>query len=147
MAIQTSGLSQIALRVTDLARAQQVYTDVPDFQTVLKAEGLVLVNGARHTHRSAWRRCPDAARRPFQSVPGRAGPSGLAVSDAAALEGLRSRLDAAGVRNIGIAKDDLTGGAYISFYDPAGIAWELYAMPSTQTESRCSLLTTPPAQL
>ncbi len=54
----------------------------------------------------------------------------LAVADASSLEGLKSQLDAAGVPNNGVETDALTGGTYITFYDPDGIAWELYAMPS-----------------
>jgi len=38
-------------------------------------------------------------------------------------------LDAGGVRNNGVQDDTLTGARYIAFYDPDGIAWELYAMP------------------
>jgi len=33
------------------------------------------------------------------------------------------------VPNHGIERDPATGANYISFYDPDGIAWELYAMP------------------
>ena len=40
-------------------------------------------------------------------------------------------LDAAGVRNNGVQDDTLTGARYIAFYDPDGIAWELYAMPAS----------------
>ena len=53
----------------------------------------------------------------------------LGVS-ATALESLKAGLDAAHVRNNGIEQDDLTGASYIAFYDPDGIAWELYAMPA-----------------
>jgi hypothetical protein len=31
--------------------------------------------------------------------------------------------------NHGIEQDSGSGANYISFYDPDGIAWELYAMP------------------
>ena len=54
----------------------------------------------------------------------------LGVADKAALSGLESQLDKAGVRNNGVEHDDLTGADYVSFYDPDGIAWELYAMPA-----------------
>jgi catechol 2,3-dioxygenase-like lactoylglutathione lyase family enzyme len=53
----------------------------------------------------------------------------LAIADAGELEGLREQLDAAEVPNHGIERDPVTGAAYISFYDPDGIAWELYTMP------------------
>ena len=41
---------------------------------------------------------------------------------------VKQQLDAAGVRNNGVQDDTLTGATYIAFYDPDGIAWELYAM-------------------
>jgi catechol 2,3-dioxygenase-like lactoylglutathione lyase family enzyme len=44
--------------------------------------------------------------------------------------------DAGGVRNNGVPDDTLTGARYIAFYDPDGIAWELYATPaSSATEN------------
>ena len=42
----------------------------------------------------------------------------------------KAQLDASGVRNNGIEDDALLGAKYISFYDPDGIAWDLYAMPA-----------------
>jgi glyoxylase I family protein len=53
----------------------------------------------------------------------------LAVDNAASLHELKRQLDAAAVRNNGVEDDALTGAKYIAFYDPDGIAWELYAMP------------------
>jgi len=53
----------------------------------------------------------------------------LAVDNAESLYELKQQLDAAGVRNNGVQDDTLTGARYIAFYDPDGIAWELYAMP------------------
>jgi glyoxylase I family protein len=50
----------------------------------------------------------------------------LAVS-AAALPGLKRRLDAAGVRNNGIEHDNQSGADSITAYDPNEIAWEFYA--------------------
>jgi hypothetical protein len=51
----------------------------------------------------------------------------LAIADAGELDGLQAQLDAAGVPNHGIEQDLATGASYISFYDPHGVAWELYA--------------------
>jgi len=42
------------------------------------------------------------------------------------LETMKRELDRAGVTNNGIEHDALTQANYISFYDPDGIAWELY---------------------
>ena len=41
---------------------------------------------------------------------------------------MQRELDAAGVRNNGVEEDTGTHRQYISFYDPDGIAWELYAV-------------------
>jgi catechol 2,3-dioxygenase-like lactoylglutathione lyase family enzyme len=53
----------------------------------------------------------------------------LGVSEAA-LQELKRQLDEAGVPNNGIERDAVLGGLYVSFYDPDGIAWELYALPA-----------------
>jgi catechol 2,3-dioxygenase-like lactoylglutathione lyase family enzyme len=52
----------------------------------------------------------------------------LAVKDESVLEDLKRELDAAGVRNHGVEVDPETHDTYISFYDPDGIAWELYSI-------------------
>jgi catechol 2,3-dioxygenase-like lactoylglutathione lyase family enzyme len=52
----------------------------------------------------------------------------LAVEDTSLLEDLKRDLDAAGVRNNGVEEDLETHDKYISFYDPDGIAWELYSV-------------------
>ncbi len=45
MTVNVSGLSHIALRVTDMARAKAFYTDVLGFQPVLETEDLLLTTG------------------------------------------------------------------------------------------------------
>jgi catechol 2,3-dioxygenase-like lactoylglutathione lyase family enzyme len=52
----------------------------------------------------------------------------LAVENPDTLEDLKRDLDAAEVRNNGIEEDPETHDKYISFYDPDGIAWELYSL-------------------
>jgi len=52
----------------------------------------------------------------------------LAIEDSSILEDLKRELDAAGVRNNGVEEDHETHDRYISFYDPDGIAWELYSV-------------------
>lgn len=39
---------------------------------------------------------------------------------------MKRERDTANVPNNGIEQDELTHASYISFYDPDGIAWELY---------------------
>lgn len=129
MTLHTNGLSHLALRVTDLARAKRFYVDTLGFQQVLETEGLILVNASGTL--IGLRGKADQTGGADRFDPYRVGLDhlALAVSDAGALDGLKRQLDAAGVPNNGIESDDLTGGTYISFYDPDGIAWELYAMP------------------
>ncbi len=126
MALNVRGLSHIALRVTDLARAKAFYTAVLGFQMVQEIPSLVLVSGYGFLLGMRG----DAAETPQgdRFNPYRVGLDHLALAapDRAALDSLKSALDAAGVRNNGIEDDALTHAPFISFYDPDGIAWEFY---------------------
>jgi glyoxylase I family protein len=55
------------------------------------------------------------------------------VSDPSQLAEMQRDLDAAGVRKNGVEEDPETHRQYISFYDPDGIAWELYAVSTRPT--------------
>ncbi len=127
MKLNANGLSHLGLRVTDLARAKRFYVDTLGCQLVREIEGAVLVNmygmliglyGA-DAHSSS-----DDHFDPF-----RVGLDhlALAVEDSDTLEDLKQDLDAARVHNNGVEEDPETKDRYISFYDPDGIAWELYA--------------------
>src|SRR5258708_12921723 len=127
MKLNANGLSHLGLRVTDLARAKRFYVDTLGWQLVREIEGVVLVNmcgmliglyGA-DAHSSS-----DDHFDPF-----RVGLDhlALAVEDSDTLEDLKQDLDAARVHNNGVEEDPETKDRYISFYDPDGIAWELYA--------------------
>jgi catechol 2,3-dioxygenase-like lactoylglutathione lyase family enzyme len=130
MTLHTTGLSHVALRVTDLGRAKQFYTGTLGFAQVLEVEGLVIVNA--NGVLVGLRGDAGETARGDRFDPYRVGLDhvALAVENAAALQALHSQLQAAGVRNNGVEQDTLTGASYISFYDPDGIAWELYAMPA-----------------
>jgi glyoxylase I family protein len=128
MSLSTDGLHHLAIRVTDLARARRFYVDALGFQPILEFEGGLIVN-ANGTLLGI--RGGVAQTRPGDRFdPHRVGLDHLAlgVGDPAALEGLKAQLDAADVANNGIEDDALLGAKYISFYDPDGIAWELYAV-------------------
>lgn len=132
MPIQTTGLSHLALRVTDLARAKRFYAETLGFPVVLEQGDIVLVNANGVL---LGMRGGNPATAPGDRFdPYRVGIDhlALAVADPAALDGLARQLDAAGVRHNGVEDDPTTGGRYISFYDPDGIAWEFYvfALPS-----------------
>jgi glyoxylase I family protein len=130
MPIQITGLSHLALRVTDLARAKRFYAETLGFPVVLEQGDLVLVNA--HGVLLGMRGGNPATAPGDRFDPYRVGIDhlALAVADPAALDGLARQLDAAGVRHNGVEDDPTTGGRYISFYDPDGIAWELYFLPS-----------------
>jgi catechol 2,3-dioxygenase-like lactoylglutathione lyase family enzyme len=129
MSLQTTGLSHLAIRATSLTRARAFYVDTLGFQPVLEAPGLIIVNanGLLLGIRGDARETPANDR--FD--PYRVGLDHLAlgVGDQGDLVELQTQLDRANVRNNGIEDDPLLGARYISFYDPDGIAWELYAMP------------------
>ena len=126
MNLNARGLSHLGLRVTDLARAKHFYVDTLGCQLVREAEGVVLIN--------AYGVLIGLQGADEYSIPGdrfdpfRVGLDhlALAVDDGSFLEELKRDLDAAGVRNNGIEEDPETHDKYISFYDPDGIAWELY---------------------
>ncbi len=125
--LTTNGLHHLALRVTNLQRSKEFYTGIFGMQPLLEVEGLVLLsgNGLMLGLRSTTE--PGSSER-FDSS--RVGLDHLAVAatDIAALEQMQRQLDGAGVPNNGVEHDDLTGATYVSFYDPDGIAWELYVM-------------------
>ena len=127
--LTTAGLHHLALRVTDLARSKAFYSDVFGMQTLLEVEDLALLSGhgfmlgLRATTNPPSDDAFDPARVGLDHL-------ALAVSDVAALEQMQRQLEGAGVRNNGVEQDALTGATYVSVYDPDGIAWELYVMPS-----------------
>jgi glyoxylase I family protein len=130
MAIQTGGLHHLAIRVTDLGRARAFYVERLGFQPVVEAPGLIIVNANGTLVGIRGGDSPTAAGDRFD--PYRVGLDhlALAVPSMDALDGLKRQLDDAGVPNNGIENDEALGARYISFYDPDGIAWELYAMPA-----------------
>jgi glyoxylase I family protein len=128
MKLNANGLSHLGLRVTDLARAKHFYIDILGCQLVREIDGAVLANvyGTLIALYGAESNSPSNDR--FD--PFRVGLDhlALAVEDTSTLEKLRQDLDAAGVRNNGVEEDPETHDKYISFYDPDGIAWELYSV-------------------
>ena len=128
MKLNVKGLSHLGLRVTDLARAKRFYVDTLGSEVVREIDGAVLINvygiliglhgsdsySSRHDHFDPFRVGLDHLA--------------LAVEDASLLDSLKQDLDAAGVPNHGVEEDPETHDRYISFHDPDGIAWELYAV-------------------
>ncbi|HEU0002193.1 MAG TPA: VOC family protein [Ktedonobacteraceae bacterium] len=134
MNLNAKGLSHLGLRVTDLARAKHFYVDTLGCQVVREAEGVVLINA--YGILIGLQGADGYSPRNDRFDPFRVGLDHLAfvVEDASVLEGLRRELDAAGVRNHGVEEDPETRDKYISFFDPDGIAWELYAASTHRDE-------------
>ena len=128
MQLNANGLSHIGLRVTDIARSKRFYVDILGSQLVREIDGAVLINmygmlfalygdGPRSSSRDHF----DPFRVGLDHI-------ALAIEDPNILENLKQDLDAAEVRNNGVEVDPETHDKYISFYDPDGIAWELYSV-------------------
>jgi glyoxylase I family protein len=128
MKLNANGLSHIGLRVTNLARAKRFYVDTLGCQLEREVDGAVLVNMygmlislyGDDVHSSSYNHF-DPFRVGLDHL-------ALAIEDASTLEDVKRDLDAAAVRNNGIEEDPETHDKYISFYDPDGIAWELYSL-------------------
>jgi len=127
MKLNANGLSHLGLRVTDLARAKRFYVDTLGCQLVREIDGAVLIN-VYGTLFALYGDDSHSSRKDHFD-PFRVGLDhiALAIEDPSTLENLKQELDAAGVHNNGVEVDPETHDRYISFYDPDGIAWELYA--------------------
>ena len=133
MKLNANGLSHLGLRVTNLARARRFYVDTLGCQLVRETDRAVFVNvsGMLIALLGADAHSP----RDDHFDPFRVGLDhlALAVEDTSTLEDMQRELDAAGVPNNGVEEDPGTHRKYISFYDPDGIAWELYAVATRPT--------------
>ena len=127
MKLNANGLSHLGLRVTHLARAKHFYVDTLGCQLVRETDGGILVDVSGMLV-ALYETDVDSANYD-RFNPFRVGLDHLAltVEDPGILEDIKRELDAAGVRNNGVEEDPETHDKYISFYDPDGIAWELYA--------------------
>lgn len=125
MAIETTGVGHLALRVTDTERATAFYRDVLGFAVMREMPDRTLMNayGMMVAVIAAGEETPDGDT--FD--PFRVGLDHIALNVGNdALEGLATMLDEAGARHNGVETDAMSGVMYISVYDPDGIAWELF---------------------
>lgn len=127
MKLHAKGLSHLGLRVTDIARAKRFYVDTLGAELIREIDGALLVNMYGTLVSLYGSDSPASIYDRFD--PFRVGLDhlALAVEDPTTLEEMARELDAAGVRNNGVEEDPETHDRYISFYDPDGIAWELYS--------------------
>jgi glyoxylase I family protein len=128
MKLNANGLSHLGLRVTNLARTKRFYVDTLGCELIRETDGGILVNIAGILV-ALYDIDSDSANYD-RFNPFRVGLDHLAltVENPGILEDLKRDLDTAGVRNNGIEEDPETHDKYISFYDPDGIAWELYSL-------------------
>ena len=133
MKLNANGLSHLGLRVTNLARAKHFYVDTLGGQLVRETDGGMLVNVSGML--VALNETDSSSSSYDHFDPFRVGLDhlALAVEDTSNLEDMKRELDAAGVRNNGVEEDPETQHKYISFYDPDGIAWELYSVSTRPT--------------
>jgi catechol 2,3-dioxygenase-like lactoylglutathione lyase family enzyme len=131
MKLSANGLSHLGLRVTNLARARRFYVDTLGCQLVREIDGAVLVN--MYGTLIALYGADSSTSKNDRFDPFRVGLDhlALAVEDTSILEDLKRDLDEAGVHNNGVEEDPETHDKYISFYDPDGIAWELYSVTTS----------------
>ena len=127
MNLSANGWSHLGLRVTDLARAKRFYVDTLGFPFVRETERAVFVTVAGMLIALIAADAHTPGDDHFDPFHVGLDHLALAVDDPSQLAEMQRNLDTAGVRNNGVEEDPATHRQYISFYDPDGIAWELYA--------------------
>jgi len=128
MAFTVSGYSHAAIRVSDLKRSRHFYVDFLGFPPVLEAEGVVVVkvgNALLGVRGDTPETTTAGAFDPF-----RIGLDHLAfaVDSEDQLHEMARALEAEGVRNEGVQDDAAFNAKALVFYDPDGIALELFAV-------------------
>ena len=129
MKLASTGLAHIGLRVTGLARARHFYVDILGFEPLLELPDLLICNAYGST--IAFRGNATQTHADDRFDPYRVGLDhvALGVPSTNELEEMKRQLDLAGVPNNGVEQETMMPISYISFYDPDGIAWELYEIP------------------
>ena len=127
MKLQISGYSHVAIRVTDLERARHFYVDVLGLPVLVEIEGVVLVQVGSAA--MGIRADAEGAKPGDRFDPHRVGLDhvSFAVDTVEQLEQMERDLDAAGVPNDGVHDESALNAKGLVFYDPDGIAFELYA--------------------
>jgi len=128
MLLEISGFSHVAIRVTDFTRARRFYVDLLGLSVALEGEGWALVKVG-----SAFLGVlGDAAETELGDHfdPHRVGLDhvSFAVESAEQLDRIQRDLDAAGVPNDGVNNEPELNAKGLVFYDPDGIALELYVL-------------------
>ena len=128
MKLEISGFSHVAIRVTDLQRARRFYVDQLGLPVALEVEGVVLVKTGSGL---LGIRGDAAGAKPGDRFdPHRVGLDhvSFAVDTVKSLERMKRDLDAARISNDGIHDEPALNAKGLVFYDPDGIAIELYTI-------------------
>jgi catechol 2,3-dioxygenase-like lactoylglutathione lyase family enzyme len=128
MKLKIVGYSHVAIRVTDFQRARRFYVDVLGLPVALEFEGSVVVkvgNAFMGIGGDA-----EETDRDDRFTPYRVGLDhvSFAVETVEVLDQMKRDLDAAQVPNDGIHDEPELNAKGLVFYDPDGIAVELYAI-------------------
>ena len=128
MKLDISGFSHVAIRVTDLQRARRFYVDLLGLPVALEIEGVVLVRTGSAL--LGIRADAAGAKAGDRFDPHRVGLDHLsfAVDTIESLERMKRDLDAAKITNDGIHDEPALNAKGLVFYDPDGIAIELYTI-------------------
>lgn len=126
--LDISGFSHVAIRVTDFQRARRFYVDVLGLPVALDFENVVLVKIGNAL--MGIRGGAPETKRDDRFDPHRVGLDhvSFAVETVEQLERMKRDLDAAKVPNDGIHDEPALNAKGLVFYDPDGIAVELYAI-------------------
>lgn len=123
---KTSGLSHVALRVTDFERTKAFYGGLLGFPLAFELPHIIGYQ-VGDVHIGFMLAQPaDPTNRTF--TPFNVGLDHLAIrcDDEAELRRVAEALQAAGVENTGIKTDTVEPKQYVAFKDPDRISWEFY---------------------
>lgn len=128
MQLEIGGFNHVAIRVRDLQRSRQFYADVLGLPVALELEGVVLVKVGNAL--MGIRGDAPETTRDDRFDPHRVGLDhvSFAVETVELLERMKRDLDAAHIPNDGIHDEPALNAKGLVFYDPDGIAIELYAI-------------------
>lgn len=128
MKLEIAGFSHIAIRVTDFQRARRFYVDVLGLPVALDLEGAVVVKVGNAFMGIGG--ADSETKRDDRFDPHRVGLDhvSFAVETVELLERMKRDLDAAQIPNDGIHDEPELNAKGLVFYDPDGIAVELYAI-------------------
>jgi len=126
--VKVKGFSHVAIRVSDLSRSARFYEDLLDLKRIIDLPDVIVLLHAGGTMLGI-RGATSEQRTGDRFDPFRIGLDHLALAvERGQLVEMKRQLDERAIRNNGVEKDMVTGADHVTFYDPDGIAWELYAL-------------------